>query len=464
MIEQITSKLRKLVQFFAAQGLTMAGNLLYGLLCVRLLPSSEYAKFVVIFGVQGTLLILMDTNFSSTLIPLIGERVHDRKLISDYVASLRQLSMWSYGIIGVGAVFCYPYLTKNRHWGLSTVAGMVVILLLSTWFMRISSAYGAVLILLGERPVWYQGQLISSLGTLTILGVFWAFSWVGAFQAILINVAGIIFVGIFYFYRARTLLGGTGISTMDKRRAIIHLALPNVPQAIFYALQGQISLFLITYFGHSTGIASVGALGRLGQIFALFIQANSLLVEPYFAKLHRSRLKKHYAVALLVVAAVSLALFSLSLQAPQLLLWALGPQYSGLNYEVKLVMAAGAISCFSSVLWCIHAARRFVFWWNVILSILLTLVVEIAFIFEADMGTVRAVLWLNLSTNAVSLFVNILSGAYGFLKGPRDAEKLPIVSDEVLEAESSLNLYSLTTATSPVEAQTVVVHTEPEHL
>jgi hypothetical protein len=50
----------------------MAGNLLYGLLCVRLLPSAEYAKFVVVFAVQGTIIALMDVNFTGTLVPLVG--------------------------------------------------------------------------------------------------------------------------------------------------------------------------------------------------------------------------------------------------------------------------------------------------------------------------------------------------------------------------------------------------------
>src|SRR5580698_7409523 len=99
-MSMVTSKFRTLVHFFAAQGTTLAANLLYGLLCVRLLPSAEYAKFVVVFAVQGTIIALMDVNLTGTLIPLVGERVQDRKLIADYVASLRWLSYWAYGLVG----------------------------------------------------------------------------------------------------------------------------------------------------------------------------------------------------------------------------------------------------------------------------------------------------------------------------------------------------------------------------
>ena len=114
ILSSITSRIRTLVHFFAAQGITMAGNLLYGLLCVRLLPSSQYAKFVVVFAVQGTIIALMDVNFTGTLVPLVGERIHDHKLIADYVASLRQLSNWAYAIVGSGLVLFYPFLVRNR--------------------------------------------------------------------------------------------------------------------------------------------------------------------------------------------------------------------------------------------------------------------------------------------------------------------------------------------------------------
>jgi hypothetical protein len=129
---------------------------------------------------------------------------------------------------------------------------------------------------------------------------------------------------------------------------------------------------------------------------------------------------------------------------PQSLLWVLGPQYSNLRFEVQLAVAASAVSFFSSVMWCIHTARKFVYWWNVGLSIGLTLVVQALFIAKIDMSTVRGVLWLTIATNVASLFINVLSGAYGFIKGPRETEeKHVIVPDNIVEAEPYIDLYSL---------------------
>ena len=457
-LQHLGSRLWTVFQFVSAQGITMAANLLYGLLCVRLLPSGEYAKFVLVFGVQGTLLILMDANFSGTLIPLIGERVDNKKLIADYVASLRQLSVWAYALVGSLAIIFYPLLVKNRHWSWQTIAGMIVILLLSTWFMRVAAAYGSVVILLRDRATFYKGQLISSVGTLALLLACYELGWLGPFQAMIINVIGMMVVAAMAYQRCNTLLGVKGVVAPEKKKAIIQLALPNMPQAVFFALQGQISLFLITYFGHTKGLASVGALGRVGQIFAIFLQANGLLVEPYFAKLPKEKLKRSYLLATLMAAVISISVMLVALKVPQLLLWVLGPQYSDLAFEVKLAVAASAVSCFSGVLWGIHSARRFVFWWNVISNIALTLAVQVVFFIKVDVGTVRGVLWLNLATNVASLLINVLSGVYGFIKGPREVEVTtpPDQPQIAFEAETAVAIYELEHADAPFHAMPVL--------
>lgn len=433
--QSLVDKVRTLVQFFAAQGLTMCGNLLYGIFCVRLLSTAEYAKFVVLFGVQATMVILMDVSFSGTLIPLIGDRVDDRKLIADYVASLRRLSDWLFGIVGVLAIFAFPWLVRNRGWDRQTQWEMIAILLVACWFLRISAAYGAVLILLRERSAWYRGQMISSFGTLAALFVLWALHRLNGLSAILLNVGGMVFVGSFYFVKARKLLGVKGRQSPEKRRAIIRLALPNVPQAVFFALQGQVALFLIAIFGRTMSVASVGALGRLGQLFALPMQMNPLITTPYFARVPKERLAKSYTVTLLLAGSAALTLALVASRVPDLFLWVLGPKYHDLRTEVVLVIAGGGVAYFTDVLWSIHSARRFVYWTNNLLNVLLLLAVQIAFILRGDLSRVRTVLWLNLATNLVTLLINAISGVYGFLKGPRAVEDAPSAPDPSLESD-----------------------------
>jgi len=415
-------KLRPFARFLTSQGITFAGNLLYGLLCVRWLPTGDYAQFVVLFGVQGSLVLLMDIGASSSVIPLIGERIYDRQLIADYIASLRQLAHRFYALMGLGLILTFPLLVRHRQWSLTTVIAMIAILLVSTWFVRVSSSYGAILVVMRDRPKWYMGQMISSLGTLAVLLIFAAFHWLNGFSAILINVSGIVFTALFYYYRSQLLLGTEGIPTAAKRSTIMRLAMPNIPSVIFFALQGQISLMLITYFGRTTGVASIGALGRLGQIFVLFGQMNVLLVEPYFAKLRPEKFKSSYFSAITIVAFICIGATAFSATFPQLFLWLLGPQYQHLTQEVVYVIAAGSLGYFGGVLWIIHSSRKYVYWWTNIANIVVTLGIQIAFILKADLGPVKTLLLLNLVTTAGGFLITVLAGVFGFIYGPRRVE------------------------------------------
>jgi len=414
-------KLRSISEFLSLQGITIAANLLYGFLCVRILPLTEYAKFAVVFGFSGTLNILMDVNFSGTLAPLIGTHVDDRTLIADYVASLRHLAYRLYVVVGVGAIFVYPIMVRHQSWDWWTVSAMVAILLAVSWLVRLSGSYGAVLIVCRYRAPWYRAQLIASLGTLALLLTFWSIHCLSAFAAILINVAGMAFVSFSNYFYAQKVLACKGNSTREKRNAIIHLAMPNMPNAIFYAFQGQIALLLITIFGHTSAVAGVGALSRLSQIFLFFGQMNFLLLEPYFARLPESKFKRNYAAAVIVEIILCLVVSGTALTFPQIFLWILGHKYNGLSREVFLAIAGSSLSYFSGVLWGLHSARKFVYWWASSAYIFLTIAVQVWFICRIDLSTVRAVLELNIVTACVSVLMNALAGVYGMIYGPRTA-------------------------------------------
>lgn len=412
-------KLHRVLEFFSAQGITLAGNLLYGLLCVRLLPISGYARFVVVFAVLGSLSGLLNIGISNTLVPLVGEKIDDLQLIADYLASLRTLAVWLFALVSPLTVLLFPLIVRHQQWSWQVQAAMLTMILGAAWFARIQSAYGAVLLIRRDRKRWYRAQMVSSLGTLALLLLFWAAHGLNEWVAILLNVLGIVYVGSRYYFRARHLLGLKGHSSREKRKEIVHLAAPNAVSTIYYALQGQISLFLITFFGHTAGVASVGALGRLSQIFTIFSQMNPVLIDPYFAQLPRPRLKTSYIGALVAVGSVGCCLTALAWKLPQAYLWVLGPKYAQLRFEVFLVILTGSIGYMNGMMWVIHSARRFVYWWNNLLTITTTILVQAVYLWKNDLSTVRSVLLFNMSTSVSFFFICMICGIYGFTHGPR---------------------------------------------
>ena len=415
----VIPKLRPVVEFLTSQGIVTAARLLSGLLCIRLLPVSEFAKYAVVYGFLGTLALLMDVSFSGTLAPLVGEKVQDLGLIADYTASLRQLAHWIYFAVAPAAVLLYPILVQKQSWSWQVIAGMLAILLIASWCDRLRGTYGAVLIVRRDHRVWNGGQIVAGLGQLAILCVLWAANGLNAFSALLANLAGAVYLAAAYYYRSRRLLGLKGHPSREKRKEIVHLALPNMPTTIFYAFQGQISLIVITIFGHSTAVASLGALNRLSQVYLLFGLLNPYLIAPYFAKLSEARLKRNYAGVLLVEGAFALFVTGLARVFPQTFLWVLGHNYSGLQFEVFLVIAGASLAYLNGAMSFIHNARRFVYWWSSAAAIVLTVAVEAIYIWKEDLSTVRGVLLLSLAVVGINFLINFLTGIYGFMWGPR---------------------------------------------
>jgi len=417
-------KFRQILQFLLKQGIAMAGNLLYGLLCVRILPIPEYAKFAVLFGYMGSLTVLLDTGISSTLPPLVGEQITNLQLIADYVASIRRILSWVYLAVSPVAVIIFIFLVQKQHWSTLVVVQMIVVLLVTAWFARVSSTYGAVLTLRRDRNRYYRAQIIGSVGSLILLAAFWAFHCLNIYVAILLNVAQVIFIAITYYTRARELMGCKGVPTRRQEKAIVNLALPNVPSMVFYAIQGQITLMLITLFGHSaSSVASIGALSRLGQILVFLAPMNAILVEPFFAKLQASRLKRTYLAGVALVTGFAAGFAALAFLFPQVFLWILGPNYNQLRVEVGLVVLGSTIRFVGGFMWTIHTSRRFVYWWNNVANIICTVLVQAAFLWKFDLSSIRGVLIFNIVSAIVGLLITISSGVYGFWHGPQKMDR-----------------------------------------
>jgi hypothetical protein len=421
----LAPKLRQIAHFATKQGIAVGGNLVYGLLCVRMLPVPDYAKFAVLFGYMGSITVLLDVGIAGTLSPLVGEQITNLPLIANYVASIRQLILRLYIIVAPLAVIGFVLLVGKQHWGTPVVAQMLITLLATAWFARVSSSYGSVLILRRDRNRYYLAQIIGSLGSLTLLLIFWLLHSVNLYVAILLNVAQVAFIATSYFMRARQLLGVQGRSNAQQRNAIVRLALPNVPSSVFYATQGQVMLMLITVFGHNaSSVAGVGALARLGQILVFVSQMNPILVEPFFAKLQRARLLRTYLIAVAIVAFCATAYTGLAFLFPEVFLWVLGPKYSQLRLEVSLVVLSSAVQYLAGFMWVIHTSRRFVYWWSNMTHIVLTLMLQSFIIWRFDLSTVRNVLYFNIASATVTLLVTISVAVYGFWRGPQKMDHI----------------------------------------
>jgi hypothetical protein len=134
------------------------------------------------------------------------------------------------------------------------------------------------------------------------------------------------------------------ISSHEDRAEIRRITRRQLPLEVFFVLQSQIVLAILAWYAATDQTASIGALGRIGQLL-LPIQA----VVQAFGIPRFSSAKQHIFRDWLLWSAVGgLPGFGLVVIAyffPALLLFLIGPHYANLHYELligTLGMAAAA--------------------------------------------------------------------------------------------------------------------------
>jgi hypothetical protein len=200
----------------------------------------------------------------------------------------------------------------------------------------------------------------------------------------------------------------------EDRAAMVGFIRSQAANAVFFCVQGQITVFLISIFGRKvSSIAEVGALGRLAMIFAVLSHLLANVFAPAFARCQdRTRLRWQYAAILSAVAAFSLAIVGAAYFFPQQFLFVLGNKYAHLGRELLLMVGGAVITAIASTLWSLNAAKAWIAgsW----LYIPLTLGTQLALIPFTDFSSVPGVLTFNLISAIPSLLLNVILSYRGF--------------------------------------------------
>ncbi len=327
----ISPKLKQVRQFLLAQSAIQLLTAFLGFLCVRLLSVPGYAKYTVVYGALSALNSLTDMGLTGTLAGLIGERVNDRQVVADYIETVRVLRKRLF-MVGAPLVFVvFPFVVQRQHWSLWVVSLMAGAVVVGSWFSAVGSSYGAVLILLRARSDYYKIQTFGALFRLVLIGGFALFHGLNLETAVGSNLIGTAAIALMNYRKARSLLGRPGSSNSTLRRNVIHLAWPNVPNILFLAIQGQVTVFIAALFGQTSSIADVGALTRITSLFAVLGQMNVVLIEPYFGRLPAAKVKVTYIAVLTFSAFCVIVLTTVTSIWPGLFLAVLGAKYADLR-------------------------------------------------------------------------------------------------------------------------------------
>ena len=163
---------------------------------------------------------------------------------------------------------------------------------------------------------------------------------------------------------------------------IFNVVKTQAPNTVFYCIQGQITILLISIFGNTQNIAEAGALGRISIVFTLISSVMTDIVLPIFSRTQSyDLLVRKYKQIISAYVFLSFIILLITIAFPAQLLMILGKNYVLLNKELFFFMLSAIIHSISGILWAINASKG---WtkqaWMFIPTIIITQIVLLFFI------------------------------------------------------------------------------------
>jgi O-antigen/teichoic acid export membrane protein len=413
IIRRALYRARVVGNFAFVQGVVQVIGFMSGILLVRTLDQREYAYFTIANTMQGTINLLADIGISVGLVSIGGRVWQDRhrfgSLINTALSLRRKLG--ALVVVAVTPVM-YFMLVKNGA-SVFYTAVLIAVVLAGLLFQLSIGVFGVVPRLRADVG---RIQIIDFTGAIVRLLVLIGLVFVFLNAGVAVAVASAISLLQYAMLRNYA----TGVLDLDApqdaedRQAIVRLIRHLAANSVFYCFQGQITVFLISFFAHRiTSVAEVGALGRLAMIFSVLTNLLTNVLVPAFARCQDERkLRWLYAAIAGGVAAFSLSIILCAWIFPNEFLFVLGSKYAHLQRELLLMVGGAIFSALTGTFWALNASKAWVT--GAWLYIPLTLVTQVVLIPYTDFLTVTGVLTFNLLSAVPNLLLNLVMSYRGF--------------------------------------------------
>src|SRR4051812_8764265 len=412
-IRRALHRARVVSNFALIQAVVQLISFLSGILMIRYLDQREYAYFTIANTMQGTLNVLADIGISIGLVSIGGRVWQDQhrfgQLVNTALGLRRRL-----GLLAALAIVPILYFLLVKNGASIIYTALLIAAVLVGLAVQLSIGVLSVVSRLRSDiwriPTIYLTGAIARLVVLVLL----MYLFLNGAVALAIGSAAL----LLQFWMLRSYVNGVidrnAPENAEDRIAMTGFIRSQAANAIFFCLQGQITIFLISFFGRNVGsIAEVGALGRLAMIFAVLSHLLANVFAPAFARCQTlPKLRWQYAAIVGAVVCFSLAIIVAAALFPRQFLFVLGNKYAHLEREL-LLMAAGAVTAaIASTLWSLNSARAWISgsW----LYIPLTLATQLALIPVTNFSSVSGVLIFNLISMIPSLVLNLILSYRGF--------------------------------------------------
>lgn len=413
VIRHALHRARVIGSFASVQVLVQLISFASGILVVRHLDQREYAFFTIANTMQGTINVLADIGISIGLVSIGGRVWQNRSRFGELISTALRLRR-KLGAAAILAITPVLYFMLIRNGASVAYAIVLIAVVLAGLVIQLSVGVLSVVPRLHSDVSKIQAiDLTGAIARLLLLGGL-MFVFLNAGAAAAVGSATLL---LQYWILRRYVVRFVDLHAREniEDRTAMHGFIKNqAANAVFFCLQGQITVFLISFFGnHAGAVAEVGALGRLAMIFAVLSNLLANVFAPAFARCQSPRrLRWQYAGIVGSVAAFSAVLICIAAVFPHAFLFILGSKYSHLEKELLWMIAGAVASALTGTFWSLNAAKAWITgsW----LYIPLTLGTQLAMIPFTDFGSVRGVLIFNVVSAVPNLLLNFVLSYRGF--------------------------------------------------
>jgi O-antigen/teichoic acid export membrane protein len=399
--------IKTLSKFISAQLIVQALAIASGIFLVRTLDQTQYALYTIALNMQTTMILLADMGISVGLSAIGGKVWQDKYRFGQLINTAMHLRYYLAAIsITVVIPILIWMLIRN---GSSIIYAILItiVVLVGLYFQLTTGVLFVVPRLQSQISRMQNLDLLLSTSRLVLLGV----AYFTMLNAAVVMAASSVSAGL-----QRFLLGHWVTDSIDTKapinredqKFILSQVKKLAPNGIFFSIQGQITVWLLSIFGTTENIAEAGALGRVAIIFTVIGSVMQSIILPSFTRCQSTNIiRRRYFQILGCFLIFGLILIGIAALFPGELLWILGNKYSHLKDELLLMMLGTVLSSIVNTMASLNLAKAWIEY--VWVEIPLRIIIQIILILTLDISTVKGVLIFGilsqLSPFLVSMFL-----------------------------------------------------------
>ena len=383
-----------------------------GIVVIRLLPTNEYALYVLANTMVGTMAVLADGGISTGVTSQGGLVWKDRERLGIVLATGLDLrKKFAVGSLLVATPVMIVLLTSHGATIWTTV--LIVLAIVPVFFSTLSGSLLQIAPKLQQDILPLQKNQIT-FNLIRLVGLTFSLTFF-PFAFLALVAAGI--AQVWSNLNLKKISARYADWSQDPdpriRRVILRFVTRLLPGSIYFCISGQLAIWLISILGSTASIAQVGALTRLAVVLTFFSILINVLIVPRFVRIVEDRkvILSYYIKIQLLLFLISAIFVSMSSLFADQILWVLGESYAHLEDELVLCTIGSCLNLAVGINYILNSSRGWLL--HPLIGISTGIAGTICGVLLIDISTLQGVLIFNIFTGVVGLFIHPL---YGFLK------------------------------------------------